>query len=245
MRNPLLIAALLVAVASGAAAGGPEHVDTQLHYRFTLPEGWVRIPDVELQQMQQRVQGMLHQVPTFQVGFQLANRQPWFAYPYLVVQHHPVGNASLQQISDELQRTLGTELKKANQQLRDSSLAAEGHANQVRIDSSRQVVVFPLNLTIPGDVRVSGSTFVKPGRIGAVQLNCYAVESEAADFQPQFDQIAASLAFDKGFESDGSAGGLRGWLLGGAAGGLKGGALGALVALIVVAAVFLKKKLAG
>jgi hypothetical protein len=187
-----LLGVLLLCAGAGAAES---YDNAALGYFFTLPPGWVQIPDEIIAQASATATKLANQPIRYEAGFQRqANR--WLAYPYLLIQQHVGTDASSEQIAQAASDPHGFD--KAKEALAKTGLLQGGGFGQPTVDSRRRYVFVPLSMTLQGVGELRGTMAFRPAKDGLLQLNFYAPATEYEDDRLEFDTILDSLHFRPG-----------------------------------------------
>lgn len=230
-RSLTMLPIVLACVAVPAVAA-LEYTGPALHYHFTLPEGWVRIPDIVVKQTMQTVmKNMGAQRPEYTAGFQ-TEADDFFTCPYMLVQEFPVENMALSDIAAQIDDSLKGSLQTLDA---DETLQNIGIGSAV-IDTRRNMVLTNMQIEVKdlGPLRVL--TVSCPGRKGIAQLHFYALEDDYETYAPVFEQILDSFAFENGSESRKPLMAGRPWLRGMLAAVAALSITGAVISVIVAAA---------
>ena len=206
MRNPTLAVALWVFffAGSGFTSAGPTYRSSANDYSVTFPDGWVQIPQDELNQMYSRLrssQGVAYQ---WETAYQSQAGPPWFNYPYVILQvvNYPGGGQpSEQELAQVVKAQSGLDINKA---IHDSGsdVARELVSGASQGISSWNEDTHTLRQTLQINVQGIGPIEAKTtghfGRRALVSVMCYSSASSAQANQPAFAQINNSFQFDPG-----------------------------------------------
>ncbi len=231
------LASFITALAFAAAARGETFHSTTGEYTIEIPQGWVRIPDEQVQ----KLMGVMFKAGSsskFQVdaAFQADGKADWFTYPYVMVQIIPYPNGAGQpterQMKDMVAQFTGATLDKVKDQFSEPAqgLMKGIDVGKVTFDEKTQTYEGMIGGEVPGIGSIQSLLTGKFGNKRLIQIN----GSFRKDTKAGLDNIqtlAHSLRYDKGAEYQTS---LPTWAIG----ALIGGGIGALSIL------FRKKKTA-
>lgn len=225
---------LTLAVAGGTdPARAEQHSDPQLHYSFEIPPGWIPIPPDVIDETMAAVASQMGIAPQeYEGGFQVDDEY-YFEYPYLVIQHFPVDDATIGQLSRALAAAPDTEEVR---KLASSDLAGGAAFGEPTVDPSRKMIFMSMEANYEGIGPVRALTVSAPGSQGLVQMHFYALASDYDRQLPVFEALLDSFSFEAGHEYSVTSAVAKSLLFSRMLErGLLGGAIGALVALVALA----------
>ena len=233
-RRVVLLLVILLSAATLAGAG--EHINSDLHYSFTLPDDWIEIPEKVLTQTMLKAAETTEMEPQrYEAGYQGAGG-PYFTYPYLLVQHFPLNDAPIGEIRRALKDAGAGETMK---ELRIEELSKSAGPGGPVADPSRKAVFMTMKNDYAGVGEVQTLIASFPGAEGIANVYFYTLSDDFEGRLPAFQGVIDSFKFDDGYEFDWSGAEASYWA-GIAKRGLVGAAVGCVVGLLY--ALFRKKK---
>ncbi|MEA2624059.1 MAG: hypothetical protein QOD06_104, partial [Candidatus Binatota bacterium] len=188
-RTAAIVLAPLLALLAGASAA-EEFQDARRGIAFDVPAGWREIPDAtlgELSAVAAKKAGI--RTPQYVAGF-ARGAGPGLAYPYVLVQDHPIRHAGLDQLAKAF---TGLDRVEAVEKISRSDLVQKTRLGTPVLDPDRKAVMIPLTFEIKEVGKVQGLTALFPLRDSVLQLNFYAVEPQyerdLADFAVMLDSV--------------------------------------------------------
>jgi hypothetical protein len=218
------------------------HSDSGLHYGFSVPEGWMEIPKLILDETFGPVAKRLGvKAPNFETGFQVRSEH-YLRYPYVLVQHLPSDSATIRQIASGLSDLDNT---KAVKTLRNSEVFHDLSFAKPTVDKFRKMILYMTEINVQGSGLVKVLNVVVPGRSGSVLLLFYSLDDDYVQHLPSFQFIIDSFKFEEGHEYNWAAAATKSWSFiwkGAGEKAIIGAVTGAIVGICVVPIVLLKRR---
>jgi hypothetical protein len=168
-------------------------------YVLTLPAGWRQITVAEFDAQEKLFKGKTgNPAPKYDVGFQLANREP-FEYPYIFVQHGirrpmPFDDLRTQVNSQMLSDVARESSKKA------AAVIAPMQFTAIHPFEERRIIVADFESTSDDESAMKGMTAYCAGRQGVVNIHFYALKSNHRKYATVFQEILDSFRYLPGYE---------------------------------------------
>jgi hypothetical protein len=191
-------AGILCLLATTAYAQPPARYENPtLHYSVSIPDGWEEVPrDVldEVAGLVEQETGITQQ--RYEAGFQKAADQ-WFAYPYVIIQHHRVGNATFEDLAKAFN---AMPVSKVLDRLKEQDVVSNMQLSGATIDTDRGLILLPVSMEVAEIGPVRGLSAFKRGREGLVQLSFYARADEFSRYRATIATLLSSLTFAQGYD---------------------------------------------
>jgi hypothetical protein len=231
------LAVTVVLLAQSAFCAQSIH-DEAAHYSLQLPDAWEEMSPESLKAINAFVTArMPDKSIQYSRGFKLKGA---FAgtYPYILVQNVPmdIGNASYEQIERSLSRSMGAEVKSAENAFSD--VGKNVSVGVPVLDRSKNWVLMRINMDVAGAGQIQGFSVGHLSSKSNIFVHSYALNSEFQKYLPVFNQINESFQFDAGHEFTPGSGGIFGKIPKGVVIGALAGAF--IVGVFVVLAVLIK-----
>lgn len=176
------------------------YYNTQYHFQMQIPEGWVQIPDADVQAMEQSLaQKTNGERPIWIAAFHRKGSPPW-TYPYVLMQ--AAAGRDGRTSFDSIERRLNAEQEEVKRRFakNDSKAGSEYEIGPITLDRERKEARFQFRMTVDGLGRVEALSVAHLARDGFVNVNGYAIEREFADLSSVLAVMNGSFRFDYGFE---------------------------------------------
>jgi hypothetical protein len=178
-------------------------------YSLSLPSGWVQIPDAELRAMMSKV--LANSNIRYEAGFQPAGN-PWFTYPYVLVQALPY-NGSREPSGGEIRQMVGTLSGLSKEEL-DKAVTPQARG---LIKSGGATIAIQTLDEATGHVQFTSTTATAVGTIKALNDGHFGHArytgvygySTAVDWdtnEPALRQLMGTFQFDPGAGYQGGSG---------------------------------------
>lgn len=173
-------------------------------FSLTIPDGWVQIPQAEIQTMTSRLLAKGNNNVTQDSGFQPKGTE-WFTYPYVLTQviHYPIDRApNEREMRQIVQQISGGAANIQNQALSPEAkqLLKNAQAGTPTFDAKKRSFVMPMTLSVPGIGQVKGIAVGHFGKSDLVQVCCYDQAANYANQEANFAKILDSFKFDAAAE---------------------------------------------
>jgi hypothetical protein len=181
----LLLAAGFTSVLAAAPAAPLRYENPEYHYSFTVPEGWVSIPQDVLKTRGQS-EGPAFGAPAPVAGFQAPDKS-WFHVPAVVVTHLPEHGRRPADIFEELGH--------------DSDIGKNGKT--IVYDDRRGAVLVPEQMPSTDGGVIQRVAVFKPGTEGVVHLDFYFPFDNSPlatpELTPSLVQVLNTFRYEPGF----------------------------------------------
>jgi len=189
-----------------------EHHSTAHGYTVALPESWIEVPSIVLDQI---MESMMNEDARSKIlvdaAFQPEANQEWLTYPYFMVQVIPYAQfgSSRQppesEFDDMVRALTGSKvLEEGRKVMRDewADLFNDATAGTPVLDRENRRIAWSISMTNPqfGDVR--GKTVFHIGRESMISTLCYDLEEQAADSEQACRAYLESFRFDPAYAYD-------------------------------------------
>jgi len=214
MRNSFIARILAIAfcsfyLATSSPGAAPYH-SSEYQYSVTIPDGWVQIPQPQVDELMSRMlsangQSKVHFVAAFQL-----QGKPFFSYPYILIQHTPYPGSS-EPTNAEMRQAIaaitGVTPKDIDQALSDETQGIVGPvtATAPQLDVANHRFMYNLKMQVNGIGSVRGAIYGFFGHSALISLNCYARDNDAATYAPVFLKFKNSYGFDPDAAYSGTA----------------------------------------
>ncbi|MDB5332150.1 MAG: hypothetical protein JWP03_3301 [Phycisphaerales bacterium] len=197
-------------VAAQRAAAGETFHSTTYGYSVTLPAGWYRVPDSQLQ----RGIAVLHSQSTatqnlqWEAAYQANAGEP-FTTPYVILQVMPYPNGrqpTEAQMEDAVKQLTGNNYQKYLGQSGNTALRqalSNASVGTAQYDPATRTVYQTMGITGKSG-RIKAVIVGHFGKDAMVGVMSYEGEANFADRQADFDQLNASFKFDPATDYDSS-----------------------------------------
>jgi len=152
--------------------------NTESHYSFLVPSGWIEIPKPIIDKRMHKVADIIgdkYDFVDFSEGFQL-NNSSYFKYPYFLVNKYIV------------------DIPYYNYEKVAAML------NNPVIDSGRNLVFEEFENSMTDNLKLKGLTVMFLGEKIITKFSFYSLESEYQEFLPIFNEIINSFKYNQGYE---------------------------------------------
>lgn len=204
MSRKALVLALVCACASllAAARAGAQtaYTDSQRHWSCTLPKGWSRMPQAQVDfsnRQMQRAMGRSAFSTNYIVGF-IEGEMQTPGSPYVLVQQTvmPMEGQSYDDIEEGL-AGVKNGVEQASGAMK--GIASGLKAGVPRVDRERNRMYLSTEITVIGIGKMKGLSIGFFGKEGFIQLNCFAGVDDFDAAIPTFEALADSFAYDEGY----------------------------------------------
>lgn len=203
----VLTAAVVILALAARPAAADEYHDRNDCFTITIPDGWVRIPNENLQMAAGLV---LSDSPSEAICMKAAFQQPdpdWFHYPYMVINYMPYDGdkqPAESQISDLTKLMLGVDLadlaKKSNRPASKGILGAS--IESADWDYARHTLYTITHASVKYMGLCKGYYPWFFGRHGVVMIEFCDIDEKFDAEVPLFRKAAGSFRFDAGYGYD-------------------------------------------
>jgi len=189
-----LLAALLAGLA--VAANGQTIVFESDGVATTLPSGWVRIPQAEIERMRRdlQVEAPNAHIPNYDFGYQAPSGGGWITYPYILVQISRAGRLRPSAIESIAHADLGR-IEEGISDATNSSFS-NLRIGGIRYDPNANLLWFRTRMDVPNVGTVLGINAMVPTERGFVSFAGYATEDRfpllSRDFTGMMSRLSIS-----------------------------------------------------
>ncbi|MFO0973654.1 MAG: hypothetical protein U1A27_09475 [Phycisphaerae bacterium] len=193
-------ALMTLAFAFGDSDEAPEiHREETLHVSVRFPADWKPVSAEVVAKINALVAERLPQAPVhYSAAFQPGGGES-LESTYILIQPFVKSTRgfSLPQMAKDMSEQSGKEIKQVQGALKD--ICKDIRMGEVLVDEDRRQLVLRSDSEITDGESVAGISFGVVGREGLVWVHCYAHATDFAKHLPEFQQIAAAVAYDPGF----------------------------------------------
>lgn len=183
-----------------------EFHDDGFGFHFTVPDGWIRIPDESLQEAKRRlVQSNMNERVVWVAAYQLSPAPRWMTYPYLLVQVNPYatfgarGQLSSAEIRGVIREMTGTDPTTVVRDAGTSeakALIKDIASSAPRYDPDRRRFTLSMVSDIGSVGEVEAEMAGYFGRDALVSLNVYSFKADAQGLESTTASLRESFRFD-------------------------------------------------
>jgi len=185
---------VLLSIAAITAKGDIVRLEDE-KMTFTLPAGWVAIPQRIIDEYQANVHKRLVKPNslTFKYGYQILGAE-WFDYPYVLIRNQLRGKIP----EDQLRQLPTLDISALSAEARDmlSPIITNMSANKVSYDPKTKKIWSELRITAPTGALVSGLMLMQATEEGITTFYFYATAEQYNELKPLFVKIATSVTPD-------------------------------------------------
>ena len=190
MKSFLSLIAVIMAGTVFADIDLPERFETKDGFTIRMPEGWIAIPREMIQALADENAKSLPNAPKviYDYGFQSADSENWFEYPYLVIQVRRIGRLPESELNPI--KKINTLLNESGKVIdRDYSGLSDLEFNETIYDPELHIILTRLSAECPPYGRVRCLSGTRLTEFGSIGIYCYALESTYSYYAPVFEAI--------------------------------------------------------
>ena len=179
-----------------ALASKAGYSNSELHYSFKIPKGWVRIPDDAVAETYANIKKKAGtEIHKWAAGFQMANSEH-FAYPHIITMHTLIDDAAIYKFNRVFSEDTG-EVEEAIKKLESDGRFSNIVISEIEFDDERKMVLFIMTFDVENVGMIKALVALCPGKAGIVQINFRAYDSEFSIYRPVFEEILDSFKFEE------------------------------------------------
>ena len=162
-------------------------------YSINLPDGWIEIPkdiiESNTNEMSKKVPNIAR--PYYDSGFQLAENQNWFEFPYVFIAFDNKGRVperEIKKIEDKFNQKL---LDKVNNNL--NPLISNLQNGEMFYEKQANIIWMRMSSDVPDKGKMVTLTAMIPTEKGFIEIYCYSSEDSFLDYESIFKSIVMSV----------------------------------------------------
>lgn len=182
-----------------------EYKDNTFHYKLQIPEGWVKMNQSALSNINKTASTADGTGPKFIMGF-LKGKGSQTVYPTYMLMEHDVARISFQKLAERfagksvnLNQKMPSLIEELNKKM--PNMVKESLLSEPIIDKERKIIIIPSTQHIDSVGSIKSLTVLCLGNPGLVTLYLYSLEREYPVDFPVFSSIIESFAFEAGYEA--------------------------------------------
>ena len=196
MRKIQFLAGLLFMTGFAMTVNSTEIKDKD-GFSFTIPDGWVQIPQKVIDQVMTQYRKMSPQFKTlkYNYAFQRANQKGWFVYPYIVVQIRKTGKIPEKYLNNfrKVEKDIQKGADKAQKGMQNK---VSGTMKNTVYDKMNSILWSEMDANVKGVGKIKGLTAMKLTRFGTIQFVISASDKDYPKCEKEFRRMVWKMKVD-------------------------------------------------
>ncbi len=169
------------------------------HFKISSPDGWIKIPEKELKDSEDRINKTLKEAIDYEIAFQKKENKSWFAYPYILIQ---IENRGKQYSDYQIKKGIENEFIKKNIKKKKgkyNNIIFDLEENSVWYDETKNIVYSKVWLYNNQD-KISALLAQVLSNYGAIRIMFYDTEKNNQNNYSAYSSLLDSIIIDNGYE---------------------------------------------